>query len=241
MVFQTYLFIISFFLLGALAFLLINHRKTSKERRRSWTKYLTYFVIIHLVFFSIIFHPLYFRTLVWIILLAGLLEILNLFWGSGRSKQGFFVSFITLYLLLAVSFFYFGKLSQGLILFTFLVTAGFDAFSQIAGQLVGRHYLLPRISPGKTFEGFVGGAVVAMVAAYLLRGLLNIPPREIALITTGIVLFAFLGDIFFSWYKRQYYVKDFSNVLPGHGGFLDRFDSLIAAGAFISLYTFFTI
>ncbi|MFO7978336.1 MAG: phosphatidate cytidylyltransferase [Bacteroidales bacterium] len=62
---------------------------------------------------------------------------------------------------------------------------------------------------------------------------------EIAVITTGIVIFAFSGDIFFSWYKRQYKVKDFSNVLPGHGGFLDRFDSLIAAGAFISLYSLF--
>ncbi len=239
MVLKTYLFIISFFLLGALAFLVIHRQKTNREQRRSWIKYLTYFIIIHLVFFSIILHQLFFRTLIWIILVAGFLEIFNLFRGSGRCKRKVFVSSILIYLILSVSFFYFGRLSQGLILFTFLITAGFDAFSQIAGQLMGRHYLVPRISPGKTFEGLLGGSLVAVVAAFLLKDLVGKPAGEMALITAGIVLFAFSGDIFFSWYKRQYKVKDYSNVLPGHGGFLDRFDSLIAAGTFISLYSWF--
>ncbi|MFW6226605.1 MAG: phosphatidate cytidylyltransferase, partial [Bacteroidota bacterium] len=121
------------------------------------------------------------------------------------------------------------------VLFTFLITAVFDSFSQITGQLAGKKRILPEISPGKTWEGTAGGAAVAMASGLLLTSLIGIQNWQTMLVTVGIILFAFVGDAITSLYKRTYHVKDFTNILPGHGGFLDRFDSFIPAGAFIAL------
>jgi phosphatidate cytidylyltransferase len=69
----------------------------------------------------------------------------------------------------------------------------------------------------------------------LLKSLVEFSTLKTLLIAAGIVLFAFAGDVAASVYKRKFNVKDFSKFLPGHGGFLDRFDSMIAGGAFVSL------
>src|SRR5690606_10083203 len=109
-------------------------------------------------------------------------------------------------------------LNKNLVLFTFLVLSIFDAFSQISGQLAGRRKLFPAISPGKTVEGLLGGAFTALASALLLKSLVEFSAWKILLVAAGIVLFAFAGDVAASVYKRKYNVKDFSKLLPGHGG-----------------------
>jgi len=121
-----------------------------------------------------------------------------------------------------------------LILFSFLVVSIFDSFSQISGQLWGKRKIMPVVSPGKTLEGLTGGAAVAIFSSVLFKGLLDIRVIYVILISAGIVLFAFTGDSSASFYKRRYGVKDFNDLIPGHGGFLDRFDSLIAGGAWMA-------
>jgi len=129
-------------------------------------------------------------------------------------------------------------MEKELVLYVFLILSIFDSFSQISGQLWGKRKLMPTISPNKTWGGLAGGTLIALISGLLLKNLLYISSIEAIALTVNIILSAFVGDMASSFYKRQYKVKDFSNLIPGHGGFLDRFDSLIASGAWIALLTF---
>ncbi len=233
MIITIYIIIISYFVLGGIGFYFINKTKDRQSAKNNRVKYITYFFIIHILFFAIVFNPYVFHYLSIIILIVGLGEIIKLFKQSGYARKGFFFLSVLFYMVLCAGFFNFGRLEKGLILFTFLVLSIFDAFSQISGQLIGRKKIFPSISPEKTIEGLIGGVLIALASSLFLKGLIGNNILNTLLMATGIVLFAFIGDVATSFYKRQYNVKDFSSLLPGHGGFLDRFDSLISGGAFV--------
>lgn len=114
--------------------------------------------------------------------------------------------------------------------FVFLVAAACDGFSQVVGQIIGRHRLAPRVSPGKTVEGLLGGLAAAVVVALLARELLpGATPWRTVLLAACVALAGLGGDLAASWAKRRAGIKDYSAALPGQGGFLDRFDSLLGA------------
>lgn len=126
-----------------------------------------------------------------------------------------------------------------------------DAGAYFAGTFWGRHKLAPKISPKKTVEGAIGG-VVANVAIMLLIGFLFAQilhsgekrVNYLLLAVIGLVssFTSMLGDLSFSLIKRSCHIKDFSHVIPGHGGILDRFDSVIFTAPFIYiLVSFFPI
>jgi phosphatidate cytidylyltransferase len=235
MVQLIYIIILAYFILGAIGFYFINRKKDPLSARKSWIKFITYFIIIHILFFSIIINPVAFRFLAGIIIIAGFYEIFNLHKESGFIKKRFFLLSALIFAVLAYSFFIFSGMDKYYILFVFLVVSVFDSFSQITGQIFGRNKLCLRISPAKTFEGMAGGLLIAVFSSLLFRDLIMKSVGDTLIIASGIVLFAFLGDLAASYYKRSFDVKDFSNVIPGHGGFLDRFDSLIAGGAWIAV------
>ena len=116
-----------------------------------------------------------------------------------------------------------------------------DTGAYCVGSLIGRHKLFPRISPAKSWEGSIGGAVFVLGAAWLASyyddGMLTLP----AWLGLGlvVVLFGTWGDLVESLMKRTLGVKDSGNILPGHGGMLDRFDSSLMAipAAVVYLYT----
>lgn len=116
-----------------------------------------------------------------------------------------------------------------------------DAFALFAGMFFGKHKLAPELSPKKTVEGAVGG-VFGAVAGCLLYGLVlrlgfDMAPSYPALVLYGILgsVVSQLGDLSFSYIKREYGVKDFGNIFPGHGGVLDRFDSVIFCAPLVEL------
>lgn len=117
------------------------------------------------------------------------------------------------------------------ILLVFLGSWGSDTFAYIFGMLFGKHTLAPKISPKKTIEGSVGGMLASIVLALVLRPLLfpelGILKLAFAMIITSII--GQTGDLFASKIKRKYDIKDFGWILMGHGGILDRFDSVIFA------------
>jgi len=102
-----------------------------------------------------------------------------------------------------------------------------DSFAFFTGRLLGRHKLAPSISPGKTWEGFVGGAVFSMIFGYLMGIYTGLPPAKLALYGLILSIFGTFGDLAESVIKREAGFKDSGNFVPGHGGVLDRVDALI--------------
>ncbi len=116
-----------------------------------------------------------------------------------------------------------------------------DSFAYFTGRLFGRHKLIPDVSPKKTVEGAVGGIVFAM-AGFALYGFIvslvaDVTPNYPALILLGlpVSLVSIVGDLFMSLVKRRYNVKDYGKLFPGHGGVLDRFDSVLATATVLYL------
>lgn len=106
-----------------------------------------------------------------------------------------------------------------------------DTFAYFVGKGIGRHKLAPHISPGKTIEGAIGGLVGAVIAALLVRIYSDwMPTREAIILGLVIGVVGQWGDLFESTFKRDFRVKDSGRILAGHGGVLDRFDSLLFAG-----------
>jgi phosphatidate cytidylyltransferase len=229
-----YIIIFSYFIAGGIGFYFINRHKAPEVARKSYTKFGIYFIIINILFFSIVINPIAFRYLTVIIIVVGLIELIKLFRQSGFKKKSFFVLSVVDYAVLSTGLFIFSGFNKDLILFSFLILSIFDSFSQITGQLWGKTKILPGISPNKTLGGVVGGTIIALISAFLLNSLFSGTTAQLVLLTSGIILFAFTGDLAASLFKRKYHQKDFSNIIPGHGGFLDRFDSLIAGGAWVA-------
>ena len=127
------------------------------------------------------------------------------------------------------------------ILLPFVVAWLSDAFALFAGMAFGKHKLAPELSPKKTVEGAVGGFAGAVVCTVVYGAVLQfgfqVPVNYLYLAVYGALGSAAsqLGDLAFSYIKREYGLKDFGNILPGHGGILDRFDSVIFCAPLMEL------
>lgn len=120
--------------------------------------------------------------------------------------------------------------SLNYLIYLLLITVITDTFALITGMYIGKNKLAPSISPHKTIEGFIGGALMGTFVAttfYFTVIDSNISLAILILTTAFLSVVGQLGDLVFSSIKRTYGVKDFSNLIPGHGGILDRLDSII--------------
>ena len=143
----------------------------------------------------------------------------------------------------------FNATSQGMVAFNTLLPLSIFVFLWIndsgaycVGSLLGRHKLFPRISPGKSWEGSIGGAVFVLAAACAISEFLDqqmLNTIEWLGLGLTVVVFGTWGDLVESLFKRTLGIKDSGNILPGHGGMLDRFDSSLLAipAAVVYLYT----
>ncbi|NLM57096.1 MAG: CDP-archaeol synthase [Clostridiales bacterium] len=118
-----------------------------------------------------------------------------------------------------------------------------DTAAYLVGCCIGRHKLAPHVSPHKTIEGAVGG-VVGCCAGFLLYGLIvgsikNFDVNYMALFVSGIAtsVVSQMGDLIASYVKRRFGIKDYGKLFPGHGGVLDRFDSMLAVAPFLFILT----
>ncbi len=112
-----------------------------------------------------------------------------------------------------------------------------DTFAYICGKLLGKHKLYEKISPKKTIEGFIGGLLFTQIAAFIIFKYTNIQASLPfwMLIGLGISVIGTIGDLVESKYKRQAGIKDSGSIMPGHGGILDRLDSILFAAPFLFL------
>jgi phosphatidate cytidylyltransferase len=218
-----------YFLIGAAGILRINQNDSTPQKRERWVKYLLYLFIVYSVILSIVFTGI--KVISSIILIMGLIEIINVWKQLPIKPIQLLLLALLIYLPLCYYFIQYSFMhSKSEQLFVYLIVFTFDGFAQITGQLIGKHKPFPSISPNKTTEGIIGGVITSLVTAYLLKN--NFSSTNKAIVCAlFICLLSLLGDLTASYYKRNCRVKDFSNIIPGHGGFLDRFDSYITAGA----------
>ena len=121
------------------------------------------------------------------------------------------------------------QLSLPLLLYLIIVVTMTDTGAYFCGRLWGKHKLAPKISPNKTIEGSLGGIIVATALSVTFSVFFALPPLQLPIILLSILLsiMSQLGDLVISCVKRYFGVKDTGKILPGHGGLLDRFDSLL--------------
>ena len=120
------------------------------------------------------------------------------------------------------------------VLFTLIWSS--DVFAYFAGRMFGNHKMAPKISPKKTWEGFAGGVICTLILGFFIEQ--NMPELRGNWILVGLLvsIFAPLGDLVESQLKRTFGVKDSGNIIPGHGGVLDRLDSFILCAPVVYLY-----
>jgi phosphatidate cytidylyltransferase len=166
-------------------------------------------------------------------------------------KWGYYLPLGLLYITLPVlmmiyirmGFFYSGgysndnllKILPCMIIFSIWIN---DTMAYLVGSFIGKTPL-SKISPKKTWEGTLGGAVLCIVVIALISWWLNFNIFDFSIIAAICSIFGTLGDLLESKLKRMAQVKDSGSILPGHGGFLDRFDSLLIATPFVWLYVYF--
>lgn len=206
-----------------------------KIRRQRWLKFTSYLVIVFGVLGCTALGRAWLAGLVVVILAFGVRELYMATTRVRQRRSGPVWLIWMIYSLLAC-----GLLTTALaipteiVAYLYLVVAAFDGFSQVAGQLFGKHPLVPAVSLAKTVEGLLGGITGAIVMALLVSELAGLSPAAASIAGIAISLCALTGDLGASWVKRLAGLKDFSGLLPGQGGMLDRFDSFICAGGLLA-------
>jgi phosphatidate cytidylyltransferase len=222
-------YIVVYLILGAVGMHLGNKKQPWQVQRERWLKYGTYVIITAAVITCIFTSTFIYCAIV--IAAIGLFEIVGAnFRRVVNIKQATFSIFV--YLAVAIGFIGLAHaFNNAFLLFIYFQVFIFDAFCQVIGQLAGRHKLAPTISPAKTVEGLTGGWIFCILTALVARSWVHQSLFIALLCGTLTGLTSFIGDITGSYFKRLVKIKDYSNFLPGQGGFIDRFGSLMVTGA----------
>jgi phosphatidate cytidylyltransferase len=153
-------------------------------------------------------------------------------WGTDIWKRAFMGMLVLIPSWIAIN--HIRMMPQGIaiLLFLLLLIWSSDTGAYIAGKRFGKHLLLPLVSPKKTIEGIIGAIVLSLIVAIISCFMLNLTLHQrldIVMLSIPTALFSMVGDLLESMLKRQVGIKDTGQYLPGHGGLLDRIDSLTAA------------
>lgn len=213
------------FAVGAVGLAFASRQDTRDRLRQRWLKFAVYLGVVYGMVFAYGAGRVVASALVGAITVGGLIELSR---AVSRFTHVLMTAVLFLYLACAAAWLALTWTSlPGESMWIYLTVAAFDGFSQVSGQLFGKRAIAPRVSPGKTAEGVAGGLVGAILIGMALRG--GADPFRTTIWCTMLSLAGLAGDLAASWVKRRVGWKDFSKVLPGHGGILDRFDSMLGA------------
>ncbi len=221
------------FALGALGMAIAGRRVPRDVVRRRWLKFGVFCAIVHAVLGAAVLGSGAIRILYLGIITACGAEFARA-WARSAAPRPWRAGLVAALVAVgAVA----GTLRNAApaLVWCFLVIACADGFAQVIGQLIGRQPLAPHVSPAKTVEGAIGGLGAALVGSGALRGVVALPVGTAVAWGLALAAAGLAGDLGASWMKRRAGLKDYSALLPGQGGFLDRFDSLVAALALLAL------
>ncbi len=183
-----------------------------------------------------------FIVILFIVLLYQLILILNLFSDKYLNSYSRLLVYMRglLYIGIPVALFHEIVMKEygdiGMIFILILLIWTNDTFAYLTGSIFGKHKLMPSVSPAKTIEGFIGGGLFTIIAAFIISLFYNWGNIYFYILLAIIVwLMGTLGDLVESKMKRSLGVKDSGDIMPGHGGFLDRFDSFIFVLPWVAL------
>ena len=168
------------------------------------------------------------------------------FYPERRYEDAFLTFGGVVYVAVLFSFVYFVRVRENGFYYTwflFWAAWGSDTCAYFTGRALGKHKLVPKLSPNKTIEGAVGGVagamIICLVYGLIIRPYVGMSPATMCLLSLCIGFFGAIlgqvGDLFSSSIKRFESIKDFGNLIPGHGGILDRFDSVLLTGTVVAL------
>ena len=236
------LFNIAFYFITVFGFReFINARD---KRTPDLIKYISYLMITFVYFETVLYENLNFiidyRLVAGVFLTMLLPVVLYRNEKTYNIKDAFYLLGGLLFLGFSIPLFgVYRNLGLRIIVYLLSITITSDTFAYITGKLIGKHKLLESISPNKTLEGLFGGVIMGTFVGSMFFTtvfLTSISIYHATLITLFLCIVGNMGDLLFSAVKRTYEIKDFSNIVPGHGGILDRIDSII----FVMLtFTFF--
>jgi phosphatidate cytidylyltransferase len=235
------LFVETGFIIGAAAMHVALRHSKPPERKARRLKYATYFLITHFMLLAACAHRPVFLVVIAVLTASGSVELMNA--TAQRRPPRSVAALMAFGLYFAAStgtILFAANSSPGALVFVYLIICILDAYSQITGQLIGAHRahgLAPSISPQKTIEGAAGGALCAILTALVFRDFAGL--GYTGALECGILLSCagILGDLLASRYKRLCGIKDYSKLLPGQGGIIDRFNSFFAAAPVFFLFT----
>ncbi len=210
--------------------------------------YILFFVIISLLFSS--HDTSLLRHILLFLCLSGSIQLLiNLFRKKKEQVPGIFkkLDISIRYLLLSFIFlmilpFKNGEYQESIILLLVVFVWSNDSFAFIVGKNLGKKKLFESVSPKKTVEGFIGGIFFTVAIAIMISKYIDfLSMTQAVIIALTVSIFGTLGDLVESKFKRQVNIKDSGTIMPGHGGLLDRLDSLLFVSPFVYLYIHYLI
>ena len=216
---------LAYVVIGAAGMYLGARKVSSTEAFQRWLKYGVY-ILITIIMLICITQKVFIWLAVFIIV-VGLYEVVK----AAYFNAALLVKAILIYLFIAFGFIGFIiNHNDRFLLYIYFQVFTFDAFSQVCGQLFGNRKLAPKISAGKTIEGFIGGSLFCILSAVVGKNYMDISLLKSIAFASFTAITGLVGDLLASYLKRRSHIKDYSKLLPGQGGFLDRFDSLIMCG-----------
>lgn len=198
----------------------------------NYMKFLSCFITLYLILYN--YKYLYFEEVypMSVIITIFFVYSLSLIINKNFKKYNFKETITLIFdvFLIGILFNYFIRvrlLGEKIVIYCFLISIITDTFAYLGGSIFGKHKLIPNVSPNKTIEGSISGSVMGTILATVYYALVigNNNLLEITFLSFGLTILSQIGDLFFSSIKRYYQIKDYSNLIPGHGGVLDRLDS----------------
>ena len=203
--------------------------------------FIRFFTSLFLIFFLLFFMYYFEEYIPFVIILIYSMIFYEILFFFKNKKRRSFVLFLYVFIsLISIEIYIMYFYEKVLFLYFILLISCFDISSYIFGTLFGKKRILPKISPNKTIFGVVAGLFITLIISLSFNNLFYIFSFRTSIVFSAlIILFAFIGDVIESYYKRRFEIKNSSNILPGHGGIFDRLDSFVMGSIAMLIFNYF--